>query len=366
MDFNFMMAQLEDEVELPVDETTYDNEVVVPEEDPAVQAAETAAEEEQIELYCQSIRALMDEVYCVNSTISRYGETGARLAARLFPNAPVEMLVAGQEGFKEVLKKIWNFIRGLWNKLIFFLARVYMRIFRRDAAEEWEKAYKEAYKAFNEASKHSSSAGMPSAVIEVYDPKAVQTYAKRVQVRLRFRFNVETALYQAEALLKLLKSDNKPNDSILKDIAETRTAVNQIHEDTTNTKSLNAEALHQLNKIRFTINVNTLQQLSNDLKPLITVQESIRGWKSYCNKITAVAKEITLEANKRSQATGTDEEVKVAREISKVSTEIVSMLTATVGSVGMVSSNADSILDSYLKQIRAVAEPLAKKYNQRF
>ena len=120
MDFNFMMAQLEDEVELPVDETTYDNEVVVPEEDPAVQAAETAAEEEQIELYCQSIRALMDEVYCVNSTISRYGETGARLAARLFPNAPVEMLVAGQEGFKEVLKKIWNFIRGLWNKLIFF------------------------------------------------------------------------------------------------------------------------------------------------------------------------------------------------------------------------------------------------------
>ena len=131
-------------------------------------------------------------------------------------------------------------------------------------------------------------------------------------------------------------------------------------------KSLNAEALHQIKKTRIKLVPDTLQQLRNDLQPLMSAQLRIQGWKSDCDKVTAVTKEITAQANKRSQAAGTDEEVKVAREISKASTALVSTLTITVALIGNVFNNVNTILDSYLKPIREVAEKLARIYGQAF
>lgn len=368
MDFNFMAAQLEDEVELPVDENVSDNEVVVPEEDPAVQTAEIEAEGEQIELYCQSIRALMDEVYCVNSTISRYGETGARMAARLFPNAPVEMLIAGQEGFKEVLKKIWDYICKLWKKVVNFISKVFSRIFsRRSAANEWakwEQAYKQWYRKWEEDAKSSSY--YFNNVVEVYDPKEANTYAKRLQAKLQHNFNIASVMRLTEELLNLLKSSNKSADSILQDIKKIRDETFAISEKIKDEKSLNAEALHQIKKTRIKLTPDNLQQVRKDLEPLMSAQLRIQGWKSDCDKVLDVAEEIDNQAEKRARAASADEDVKVTREISKTSTDLASMLMIIAVLIADVYRSVNKILDSYLKPIREVAEKLAKMYGQAF
>ena len=368
MDFNFMAAQLEDEVELPVDENVSDNEVVIPEEDPAVQTAEIEAEGEQIELYCQSIRALMDEVYCVNSTISRYGETGARMAARLFPNAPVEMLIAGQEGFKEVLKKIWDYICKLWKKVVNFISKVFSRIFsRRNAADEWtkwERAYKQWYQKFSENAKSYSHTIRTT--VEVYDPKEANTYAKRLQAKLQHNFNITSVIRPAGDLLNLLKSSNKSADSLLQDIKKIRDETFAIGEKIKDEKSLNAEALHQIKKTRIKLTPDNLHQVRKDLDPLMSAQLRIQGWKSDCDKVLDVAQEIVYQAQKRAQAASTDEEVKVAREIAKTSTDLANYVTVIAVLIADVYRSVNKILDSYLKPIREVAEKLAKMYGQAF
>ena len=375
-----MTAQLE-EAELPVVENDDTGVLVTPEEDTATSTEEIIAEEEQIELYCQSISAMMEEIYCINDTITLYGDSGARMASRLFPNAPVDTLVTGQEGLKEILTSIWGYICKLWKKVVGFLSKVFLRIFiGRDAADEWEKQYDELLKAFsnyynyrkyhNSSYSHGRGAGSSSTgdsiVIEVYDPKDVNRYAKHLQVRLNSKFAIEGLPEPAQKLLELLKSNNQSSDDVLKKVEDLRARVNAIHESAKSEKSINAEALHKIKKTRFVLTSATLQQLNNELQPLIKAQARIRGWQSNCDKVTSIAKEITDQASKLARATGSDVEVKTARSISSASTETVRMLLTVVSQVGATFTNVNSIIDSYLKPIRAIAEKIAARSGQTF
>lgn len=373
-----MAAQLE-EAELPVVENDDTGVLVTPEEDTATSTEEIIAEEEQIELYCQSLSAMMEEIYCINDTITLYGDSGARMASRLFPNAPVDTLVTGQEGLKEILTSIWGYICKLWKKVVGFLSKVFLRIFiGRDAADEWEKQYDELLKAFNDYHNYrkyhnssyshgrgSSSTG-DSIVIEVYDPKDVNRYAKHLQGRLNSKFGLEGLVSPAQDLLKLLKSNDQSSDNVLKNVENIRARVNTIHESAKSEKSINAEALHKIKKTSFVLTSATLQQLNNDLQPLIKTQARIRDWQSNCDKVTSIAKEITDQAYKLSRATGSDEEVKTARSISSGSTEVAKTLLAVVSLVGTTFTNVNSIINSYLKPIRAIAEKIAARSGQTF
>lgn len=388
MDLKFMTTQLE-EAELPVVENDDTGVLVTPEEDTATSTEEIIAEEEQIDLYCQSLSAMMEEIYCINDTITLYGDSGARMASRLFPNAPVDMLVAGQEGLKEILKSIWDYICKLWKKVVGFLSKVFSRIFsRRSAADEWEKNVDEWIKTFanfnyyhryNYYRKHdyssdghgrgagsnSNSTG-DSTVIEVYDPKEVKAYAKRLQVRLRSKFSLDSLPVPAQNLLKLLKSDNRSSDNVLQEVENIRARVHDIHESAKGERSINAEDLHKIKKTRFVLTSATLQELNNDLQPLIKVQSEIESWQTYCDKVTSIAKEITDQAYKLARATGSDEEVKTARSISSVSTEVAKTLLAVVSLVGVTFTNVNSIIDCYIKPIRAIAEKIAARSGQTF
>ncbi len=378
MDLKFMAAQLE-EAELPVVENDDTGVLVTPEEDTATSTAEIIAEEEQIELYCQSLSAMMEEIYCVNDTITLYGDSGARMASRLFPNAPVDMLVTGQEGFKEILKSIWDYICKLWQRVVGFLSKVFSRIFSiRNAAEEWDKQYDEWLKVFSYIYRYrkyyyssdghgrgsSSSSTDDSNVIEVYDPKDVKTYAKFLQARLQSKFALNDLPAPARQLLELLKSNNQSSDSVLKDVENLRAIVQIIHESAKEAKSINAEKLHKIKKTRFVLTSATLEQLNNDLRPLIGVQLRIMCWQSDCDRVTSLAKEITDQASKLARATGSDEEVKTARSISSASTEIVRMMTTVVSQVGVAFTNVNSIIDSYIKPIRAIANKILERSGQ--
>lgn len=378
MDLKFMTAQLE-EAELPVVENDDTSVLVTPEEDTATSTEEIIAEEEQIELYCQSLSAMMEEIYCVNDTITLYGDSGARMASRLFPNAPVDMLVAGQEGLKEILKSIWDYICKLWKKVVDFLSKIFSRIFgRRSAADEWEKEVDGWLKAFsnyhyrkhhNSSYGHGSGAGSSSSsnsnstggsnVIEVYDPKEVKKYANSLQARLQSKFGLEGIVAPAQDLLELLKSNNQSSDNVLKKVEDLRARVHAKYESAKEEKSINAEDLHKIKKIRVVLTRANLQQLNNDLQPLISAQLRIKGWQSNCDKVSSIAKEITGQADKLAHATGSDEEVKTARSISGVSTEVVKMLTTVVSHVGVIFTNINSIIDNYIKPIRAIVEKIA-------
>ena len=380
MDLKFMAAQLE-EAELPVVENDDTGVLVTPEEDTATSTEEIIAEEEQIELYCQSISAMMEEIYCINDTITLYGDSGARMASRLFPNAPVDTLVTGQEGLKEILTSIWGYICKLWKKVVGFLSKVFLRIFiGRNAADEWEKQYDELLKAFsnyynyrkyhNSSYSHGRGAGSSSTgdsiVIEVYDPKDVNAYAKRLQMRLYHKLHLDTLLLLAKDLLKLLKSNNQSSDNVLKKVENLRAQAHTIRESVKEEKTSNAEDLHKIKKTRFVLTSATLQQLNNDLQPLIKVQSFISGWQSNCDNVSSIAKEITDQADKLARATGSDEEVKTARSISSGSTEVARTLTAIISQVGVTFTNINSIINSYIKPIRAIAEKIAARSGQTF
>ena len=375
-----MAAQLE-EVELPVVENDDTGVLVTPEEDTATSTEEIIAEEEQIELYCQSLSAMMEEIYCINDTITLYGDSGARMASRLFPNAPVDTLVTGQEGLKEILTSIWGYICKLWKKVVGFLSKVLLRIFiGRDAADEWEKQYDELLKAFNDyhnyrkyhnsSYSHGRGAGSSSTgdsiVIEVYDPKDVKLYAKRLHVRLHRKFNLDVLLESSKSLLNLLKPNNRSSDNVLKDVEDLRARVHNIHESAKEDKSINAEDLHKIKKTRFVLTSATLQQLNNDLQPLIKAQEFIRGWQSNCNSISSIAKEITDQASKLARATGSDEEVKTARSIASASNEVARTVLAVVSLIGTTFTNVNSIINSYIGPIRAIAKKIAARSGQTF
>lgn len=380
MDLKFMTTQLE-EAELPVVENDDTGVLVTPEEDTATSTEEIIAEEEQIDLYCQSLSAMMEEIYCINDTITLYGDSGARMASRLFPNAPVDMLVTGQEGLKEILTSIWGYICKLWKKVVGFLSKVFLRIFiGRNAADEWDKQYDELLKAFsnyynyrkyhNSSYSHGRGAGSSSTgdsfVIEVYDPKDVKAYAKRLQVRLRTKFSLDSLPIPAQQLLKLLKSNNQSSDNVLQEVENIRARVHDIHESAKSEKSINAEDLHKIKKTRFVLTSATLQELNNDLQPLIKVQSEIEGWKTYCDKVTSIAKEITDQASKLARATSSDEEVKTARSIASASNEVARTLLAVVSLVGVTFTNVNSIINSYIKPIRAIAEKIAARSGQTF
>lgn len=360
-----MTAQLE-EAELPVVENDDTGVLVTPEEDTATSTEEIIAEEEQIELYCQSLSAMMEEIYCINDTITLYGDSGARMASRLFPNAPVDTLVTGQEGLKEILTSIWGYICKLWKKVVGFLSKVFLRIFiGRNAADEWEKTLDECLKAFN-TYYYYRNRGAGSTVIEVYDPKEVKKYARALQGRLQGKFGLEGLVALAQDLLKLLKSNNHSSDDVLKKVEYIRARVHAIHESSKEEKSTKAEDLYKIKKTRFVLTSATLQELNNDLQPLINVTERIRGWQSECDKVSSIAKEITDQADKLARATGSDEEVKTVRSISGVSTEVVKMLTTVIGHVGVTFANVNSIINSYIKPIRAIAEKIAARSGQTF
>lgn len=384
-----MTAQLE-EAELPVVENDDTGVLVTPEEDTATSTEEIIAEEEQIDLYCQSLSAMMEEIYCINDTITLYGDSGARMASRLFPNAPVDMLVTGQEGLKEILKSIWDYICKLWKKVVGFLSKVFLRIFiGRNAAEEWEKQHDAWFKALRFAHRyrnhdyfsndHSRGAGSSSSsnssssstgdsiVIEVYDPKEVNRYAKHLQASLNGKFSLESLPDPAQQLLKLLKSNNQSSDDVLKEVEKLRATVHARLETAKSEKSINAEALHKIKKTRFVLTSDTLQQLNNDLQPLIKAQKRIEGWQSNCNKIISIGNEIADQTSHNlSRATGSDEEAKTARLIASVSIEIVKMLLAVVSRVRVTFINVDSIINSYIKPIRAIAKKIAARSGQTF
>lgn len=383
MDLKFMTAQLE-EAGLPVVENDDTGVLVTPEEDTATSTEEIIAEEEQIELYCQSLSAMMEEIYCINDTITLYGDSGARMASRLFPNAPVDMLVAGQEGLKEILKSIWDYICKLWKRVVGFLSKVFSRIFgRRSAADEWEKEADEWLKALSNydyrkyhnssyghgrgaGSNSSSSSTGGSNVIEVYDPKEVKRYANRLQIRLQSKFGLEGIVAPAQDLLELLKSNNQSSDNVLKKVEDLRARVHAKYESAKEEKSIHAEDLHKIKKTRVVLTSATLKQLNKDLEPLIKAQLRIKGWQSNCDKVSSIAKEITVQTDKLASATGSDEEVKTARSISGVSTEVVKMLTTVVSHVGVIFTNINSIIDNYIKPIRAIAEKIAPHSSQSF
>ena len=378
-----MTAQLE-EAELPVVENDDDTGVLVtPEEDTATSTEEIIAEEEQIELYCQSLSAMMEEIYCINDTITLYGDSGARMASRLFPNAPVDMLVTGQEGLKEILKSIWDYICKLWKKVVGFLSKVLLRIFiGRNAADEWEKEWNEWFKAFRNYHYHSkhdyfsnghgrgagsnSSSTGDSIVIEVYDPKEVNRYAKGLQGRLNDKFSLESLQYPVQQVLKLLKSNNPSSDDVLKEVEKLRATVHARLESTKSEKSINAEALHKIKKTRFVLTSATLQQLNNDLQPLIKAQKRIEGWQKDCNQIISIGNEIGDRAYKLACAPGSDEEVKTARSIASVSIETARMLLTIVSHVRNTFMNVNSIINSYIIPIRVIANKIAKRSGQTF
>lgn len=378
MDLKFMAAQLE-EAELPVVENDDTGVLVTPEEDTATSTEEIIAEEEQIDLYCQSLSAMMEEIYCINDTITLYGDSGARMASRLFPNAPVDTLVTGQEGLKEILKSIWGYICKLWKKVVGFLSKIFLRIFiGRSEAEEWEKIVDDCLKAFsdyhnyrkyhNSSYSHGRGAGSTgdSIVIEVYDPKEVNKYAKRLQMRLYHKLHIDTLALSAKDLLKLLKSNNQSSDNVLKEVENLRAKVNAIRESVKEEKTSNAEDLHKIKKTRFVLTSATLQQLNNDLQPLIKVQSFISGWRSNCDNVSSIAKEITDQADKLARSTGSDEEVKTARSISSVSTEVAKTLLAVVSLLGATFTNINSIINSYIGPIRVIANKIAKRSGQTF
>ena len=378
-----MTAQLE-EAELPVVENDDDTGVLVtPEEDTATSTEEIIAEEEQIELYCQSLSAMMEEIYCINDTITLYGDSGARMASRLFPNAPVDMLVTGQEGLKEILKSIWDYICKLWKKVVGFLSKVLLRIFiGRNAADEWEKEWNEWFKAFRNYHYHSkhdyfsnghgrgagsnSSSTGDSIVIEVYDPKEVNRYAKGLQGRLNDKFSLESLQYPVQQVLKLLKSNNPSSDDVLKEVEKLRATVHARLESTKSEKSINAEALHKIKKTRFVLTSATLQQLNNDLQPLIKAQKRIEGWQKDCNQIISIGNEIGDRAYKLACTPGSDVEVKTARSIASVSIETARMLLTIVSHVRNTFMNVNSIINSYIIPIRVIANKIAKRSGQTF
>lgn len=377
-----MTAQLE-EAELPVVENDDTGVLVTPEEDTATSTEEIIAEEEQIDLYCQSLSAMMEEIYCINDTITLYGDSGARMASRLFPNAPVDMLVTGQEGFKEILKSIWGHICKLWKKVVGFLSKVLLRIFiGRNAADVWEKNKDAWFKAFSYAQRYSkhdyfsdghgrgsssnSSSTGDSIVIEVYDPKEVNRYAKDLQGRLNDKFSLENLQDPVQQVLKLLKSNNPSSDDVLKEVEKLHATVHARLESAKSEKSINAEALRKIKKTRFVLTSATLQQLNNDLQPLIKTQKRIEGWQKDCRQIISIGNEIGDRAYKLACAPGSDEEVKTARSIASVSLETVRMLLTIVSQVRNTFMNVDSIINSYIIPIRVIANRIAKRSGQTF
>ena len=188
-----------------------------------------------------------------------------------------------------------------------------------------------------------------------------------MQAKLQHSFQITGALRLAKDLLDLLKSSNKPADSILQNVEKLRAEAHTIRDTASDEKSLNAEALHQIKKIRIKLTPDTLQQVRKDLDPLMSAQLRIQGWKSDCDKVMAVVHEIEALSMKRSrEATGTHEEVTLAREISRASTEIAGTLMTIVTLIAQVFNKVNWILDSYLKPIREVAEKLARIYGQAF